>query len=116
MPFHGGNAGSNPAGDAKSFSRVYADSAENWRYNDGTRCLRPYHAYHLALRRPLGWTQRLRVGVERHLRGSMTQQLLLRPSPTLDFSDVRTEYYERQRPVILVCAGTKPDNANGRTR
>ena len=55
---------------------TYASFAGDSRYNDDTSWFRPDHAHNLTLGGPFIWTQSLRVDVQGHPRGCMTQQLL----------------------------------------
>ena len=69
-PFHGGNAGSNPAGDANKNKRLAGNPIFRRGHTGGTnflaRCLVlcvPQHCDHFPLRLTLGRCHRLRVNV-----------------------------------------------------
>src|SRR5215469_9116212 len=74
-PFHGGNTGSNPVGDAKYYQELRRKTRSR-RDTKKIHSVRPDHTHHLALRSPLVRAKSLGIGVERHRRRRVTQQLL----------------------------------------
>ena len=58
-PFHDGNTGSNPVGDAKPFQAVASDSPLESRYTEGTLSFAPNHFNYLALSCPFLRTEGL---------------------------------------------------------